>query len=153
MKPVRQFYNDNAHIFIHGDEHFSDIFRLHFLSGGKRDLTEFSNAVHEQSDLVTKMLFNKIDAHLCILNHIVQQGGNDTLVIHTEIQKDLRNGDRVHDIRLAGAAFLILVRLFGDIICLFDFFGIILRILLYLFKKSGKAVVKIAKYSIFLSGI
>ncbi len=99
------------------------------------------------------MLFNKIDAHLCILHHIVQQGGNDTLVIHTEIQKDLRNGDRVHDIRLAGAAFLILVRLFGDIICLFDFFGIILRILLYLFKKSGKAVVKIAQYSIFLSGI
>ena len=55
----------------------------------------------------------------------MQQGCLNTFGIHTEIDQNFCHGDRMRDIRIARSAHLSFMRLFRQLICLFDSFQIV----------------------------
>ena len=141
MKPVGKLDNNNTHVLIHSYKHFSDVFSLNLFPCGKRDFTEFCNAVNKQFNVGTELLFYIIKRIFRIFNNIVKQSAYNTLVIHSEFKQNFSHCNRVHNIRLARAPFLVFMRLFCKFIRFFYFFVIILWVLFYLFKKIIKPVV------------
>ena len=55
-----------------------------------------------------------------ILDDVVQQAGDDRRRIHAELDELACHGDRMDDIRLAGLAHLVLMRVKRKFVALFD---------------------------------
>ena len=111
VQPVAQFDDHNADILAHRQQHLAQVFCLTILHVGEFDLGQLGDAVHQQGNFIAEFLTDLGNAHRGVLRHIVHQGGGNALAVHTQLHQDLRDAQRVADIRLAAAAALVAVRL------------------------------------------
>ena len=119
MQAVRQFDDDHADILCHGKEHLPQILRLHLqLILGIAELSQLSDAVHEESHFFTELSRNIIQRHFCIFHRVVEHPRHDGLFIHLKVRQDDPHPERMDDIRLPGFPHLVLVSFLSDPICL-----------------------------------
>ena len=61
----------------HRDDHLAEILGLLFLAARKSDLRDLGHAVNQTRDLFPEEALNLVERSAGILNHVVQQPGND----------------------------------------------------------------------------
>ena len=125
VQAVRQLDDDDAYILCHRQKHFPHIFRLLLLARCKADLSEFCHTVDQQRHIGTKLLFNRLACDIRIFHNVMQQRGLDTFAVHTQVDKDNRNRNRMRNIRLAGNAALPIMSVIGKLIGCHDLFAVI----------------------------
>ena len=121
VKPVRQLDEDNADIFCHCKEHFSQVLCLfiHFICGIAQ-LTQLGDSIYQQCHLITKFLCQVFCSHRCILYHIMKKTCCNTFLIKLQICQNNCHTKRVNDIRLTGFTHLSVMGLFCHLVCFFD---------------------------------
>jgi hypothetical protein len=83
-------------------------------------LVQFGDALHEVGHLGAELDTELIPGDPCVFDRVVQDGGGDALVIHPHAGEDLRHGDRVQNVRLAGFPRLAAVGRFACLVGLED---------------------------------
>ena len=101
VKPVRKFYQNNANIFCHGKQHFSDIFYLLLFAGIERKFVQFGNAVDKLHDVFAELFFYLIYGYGSVFYRIVQKCGDNGVRITFVRRKNLCDMNGVRDIRLS----------------------------------------------------
>ena len=72
VQTVGQLDDNDTDILCHSDQHFTDIFRLLFLTGGIRYFTEFGNAVNQFGNFLSEQTDNFRQRNRCVLHDIMQ---------------------------------------------------------------------------------
>ena len=78
------------------------------------DLVELGDAVDEHRDLVAEVGAELVERVVGVLDRVVQQRGGHRRRADAEVGEDLRDRERVRDVRLAALALLALVGALGD---------------------------------------
>ena len=103
---VRELDHDDADVAHHGEQHLAKALRLRFLAVLELDLIEFADAVDEFGDDLAE---DRGDFRLRgrrVLDHVVQDGGDQGVGVEPEIGEDVGDRDRMSDVRLARDALL-----------------------------------------------
>ena len=118
VQTVGELDDDDADVLGHGDEHLADVLRLLLLVSRQRDFTEFGDAADELGDLIAKGRGKVFEGNVGVLDRVVQDGGDDGLVVHAEVKEDARDCDRVHDVGLTGITALVFMGLRREVVSL-----------------------------------
>ena len=114
VQSVAQFYNHDADILAHGQQHLAQVLGLAILHIRELDLGQLGDAVNEQRDLGAELLLDLGHRDRRVLGHIVHESRGNALAVHAQLHQNLRHRKRVTDVRLAAAAALLAVGLFGQ---------------------------------------
>ena len=128
MQAVGELDEDNADVLCHGEEHLAQILELLLLLGVAQH-SQSGNTVHQLRDRRAELVFDFLVAELGVLDAVMQEGGADGVGIETHLDHDLRDRDRMDDIRLAVAALLPLMGGGGALVGGADLLDIGLRVL------------------------
>ena len=109
MQPVDELDEDDAHVLRHRQQHLADVLGLLLLVAAGAVLGQLRDSVDETADLRSKPLLDVFDAVVGVLGDVVQQRGNDRVLIEAEVGEDLRHGQWMADVGLAADALLISV--------------------------------------------
>lgn len=112
METVSELDQEHPDVFRHRDDHLADGLGLGALA--VLDLVEFGDAVDEHRDLVAELGGEVGQRIPRVLDRVVEQCGRDRPRSEAELREDLRDRERVRDVRLAALALLALVLLLGD---------------------------------------
>ena len=99
---VGELDDEHAHVTAHGDHHFADGLSLCRIT--VLHLRKFGDAVHEPGDGIAEFGTALGERVIGVLNRVVEQPGCHDDRPHAEICKNLRDGQRVDDIRFTGFA-------------------------------------------------
>ncbi len=116
VQTVGELDDDDADVLRHGDEHLADVLRLLLFVSRQRDFAEFGDAVDELGDLIAEDVPDVVQGDIGVFHGVVQDGGDDGLVIHAEIEQDARDRDRMHDVRLSGITALVFMGLRSELV-------------------------------------
>jgi hypothetical protein len=100
VEAIGQLNDDNPDIADHGEQHFANVFGLVVFAIGKLDFIEFGHALNDVGDLLAKTAANLLSGNVRVLDSIVEQAGSNRGGIHLEVGQDLRNFERMNDVRL-----------------------------------------------------
>ena len=117
VQTVGQLDDHDADILRHGKQDLHDILRLLLLLAEGRDFGELCHTVHEHRNIMSKTLFYIVQRGGGILDNIMQKRRTERIGIHTEFQKDIGNGHRMDDVRLARRTHLPLMTLCRKLVC------------------------------------
>ena len=106
MQSVREFYNDDSDILSHRHENLFEVFRLFFLLRFKLDFIEFRNALDEFENLFAELFLYVALRNGSIFDYVMQKSRGNGIIIHSEVDKDLRDSHGMSEILLAGRALL-----------------------------------------------
>ena len=116
VQAVGQLDQNDANVTGHGHGHFLEVFCLGFGLGDKLHLCQLADTIdhlgHTFAELCGQCLFGNAG----ILDHVVQHGGHQALVVHVHFGKDGGNRQRVGNVMVTTAAQLAIVSLFGVIV-------------------------------------
>ena len=114
VQPVGQLDQHHADVLRHGDEHLADGLRLLLFAGEEVHARELGNAVYHQRNFAAEVLLDGLHgAAVHVLDTVVQKPGGDRRGIEHQVGQNQRHVGGMREIRLAGHALLILVRVFG----------------------------------------
>ena len=111
VQAVGELDDEHPDVFRHRDDHLA-----HGLGLGAvavLDLVELRDAVDEHGDLVAEVGPHLVERVVGVFDGVVQQRRRDGLRSDAEVGEDLRDRDRVRDVRLAALALLALVGALG----------------------------------------
>ena len=91
----------------HRDDHLAD--RLGLRAVAVLDLVELRDAVDQHRDFVAELRRQLVEAVVGVLDGVVQQGRGDRLRAEPQVGEDLRDRERVGDVRLAALPLLSVV--------------------------------------------
>ncbi len=94
---VGQLDQHHADIFSHGDEHFPQGFRLLLLPGSKIKAAQLGHPVDQGGGLLAEECPDLLQGDRGILDHIVEQPGNDGRQIEAQLGQDHRHPQGVGD--------------------------------------------------------
>ena len=103
VQTVCNLDENNADVLAHGKEHLTQIFHLFLFQGAVLHAGQLGNTVHNIRYGFAKQLGNLVIGTVCILDTVVEQGGNDRFTVQTKFRYNLRYMERMGDI---GAAIL-----------------------------------------------
>ena len=110
MEPVREFDDDDADVFSHGEEHSANVLGLQItVDGGwvRRvlgDVLQLRRAVHKLCYVRAKAALQFVVGHAAIFLHVVQKRRDDRVGIELKIGNGEGGIERVNDVRIAGLA-------------------------------------------------
>ena len=114
VQPVGDLDHQHPRIAGHRDDHLAD--GLAFGGGAQHHLVQLGDAVDEVADLVAEVRGQLLQRVAGVLDGVVQQGGDQRGGVHAEFGEDVRDRQRVGDVRVAGAAHLVGVPLLGHLV-------------------------------------
>ena len=117
VKPVRQFYQDNANILRHRQEHLTEALYLLFFLRLELKSAEFRHAIDKTGDLGTELFGNIVERDTCILCYIVQKSRADRDRINTKCRQYLRNTKRMCNIFIPALSELVAMCNISELIC------------------------------------
>ena len=115
VQSVGDLDEDNADVLRHGHEHFAEVFHLLVLAARKLHAGELCNALDDVGDLGAELPGDVLVGDGGILNAVVQQRGNDAVLVEPHLRADLRGGDAMGHIRRARLALLPAVGTVGQL--------------------------------------
>ena len=80
------------------------------------DLVELGDAVDEVGDLVAELVGQLLERVAGVFDGVVQQRRDQRGRVHAQFGEDVRDGERMRDVRVAGLAELAGVPLLGDVV-------------------------------------
>ena len=104
VQPVAQLDEDDPHILGHGHEHLAQVLHLLVLPGGVLHPGQLGDALHQVGDLGGEQAGDVVVGGIGVLNAVVEQGGNDGVLVQLQLVDDLGHGDGVDDIGLPALA-------------------------------------------------
>jgi hypothetical protein len=107
VQAVGELDDEHPDVLRHRDDHLADGLGLRRVA--VLDLVELRDAVDEHRDLVAEVGAHLVERVRGVLDRVVQQGRRRRLRADAEVGEDLRDRDRVRDVRLAALALLPLV--------------------------------------------
>ena len=113
VQPVGELDQKHAHVIGDRQQQFAEIFRLLGLFGDEVEFFELGQPLDQPADVVTEQAVDFGTRGLGILNGVVQEGRRDGRVVELEVGENGRDLDRMGEIRIAGCAPLLTVRLHG----------------------------------------
>ena len=113
MQTVRQLDQQHAQVLAHGEQELAQVFRRALVLGHHLDLGELGDAIDQPRNVGAEELLDLLDRGQRIFHGIVEQRGDDRLLIELQLGHQARNLDRVAEIRIARGAFLGSVLLYG----------------------------------------
>ena len=128
VQAVGELDEDDADILCHREEHLTQILELLLLLGVAQH-AQARNAVDELRDRRAELVLDLLVAEFGVLDAVMQECGADGIGIETHLDHDLRDRDRMDDIRLAVAALLPLMGGGGTLVGGADLLDIGLRVL------------------------
>ncbi len=114
VQPVGDLDHQHPRIAGHRDDHLADGLALG--GGAQHHLVQLGDAVDEMADLVAEVGGQRLQRVAGVLDGVVQQGGDQRGGVHAELGQDVGDGQRVGDVRVAGAAQLVGVPLLGHLV-------------------------------------
>ena len=99
MQPVGNFDENDADVLGHGHEHLADVLHLLVLDAGVLHARELGDALNDVGHSRAEGARNVGVGQRGILDHIVQQRGDDRILIQAHVHRDIRRGDAVCHIR------------------------------------------------------
>ena len=115
MQTIGEFHQKNPDVLGHRHNHLANGLGLRVVT--VFDLVELGHAIDEHGNLFTKVFTELIERVVSVFHCVVQQSSNDGDGANPQVGEDLRDGQRVGDVRLAALAGLTLMRLLGDLVC------------------------------------
>ena len=109
VEPVGELDQDDPDVLGHRQEHLPDVLGLLLLVAVGAELGQLGDAVDELGDLGPETLLDVGQAVLGVLRDVVEERRLDGDRVDPELGQDLRRGDRMRDVRLAGRPLLALV--------------------------------------------
>ena len=113
VQPVGDLDEDDPDVLRHGHEHLAQIFHLLLFHRGILHARELRDALDEVCYGLAEHAGDLLKARVGVFQTVVQQRGCDRVGVQTDLRHDLRHGQRVDDIGLAGFAQLVLVLFVG----------------------------------------
>jgi hypothetical protein len=98
---VRELDHDDADIPHHREQHLAKALRLGFLAVLELNLIEFAHPVDELGDDLAEDGGDFGLRGRRVLDHVVQDGRDQRIGVQPQIRQNVRNGDRMRDVRLA----------------------------------------------------
>ena len=115
VEPVRELDQDDPDVLGHRQEHLSDVLGLLLLVRVGTEFGELRDAVHKAGNLGPELILDVGEAVFGVLRNVVEQRALDRHRVDPEVGEDLRRGDRMYDVRLAGDALLAVVGLHREV--------------------------------------
>ncbi len=127
VQTVGEFYDDDAHVMHHGQEHFANVFRLPRFRREHIEAANLGDAFDKLGGLLAKSFLNSCDRKFGVFDDVVENGGGEGGGIHLHVGENVRNFKQMRHVRIAGAAELIAVALCGDFVGAADYPGVFRR--------------------------
>ena len=140
MGAVSELDDQHADILTHGQNQFAKVFsllvvRLHLNPG------QLGHAINKPGNFIGKFIGDGVERNARILNHIMQEGGDDAGLIKPHIRQNIGNLERVGNVGVARCPQLAVMRLAGKFIRRTNHPAIHIRVVAFdLRDKSGCAV-------------
>ena len=115
VEAVGQLDEDDADVLRHREQHLADVLGLLLFVAMGGEARQLGDAVDEMGHLGTEALLDVRQAVLGVLRDVVEQRGLDGDRVDPQLGHDLRRGDGMGHVRLAGRADLALVRRNGQV--------------------------------------
>ena len=113
---IRELHHDDANVAHHGEQHFAEALGLRLLAILELDLIELADAVDEIGDHLAEYRHDFRFGSRRVFDYIVQDRGDQSVGIELEVGKNVRDRDRMGDVRLARNALLTLVALGAEVV-------------------------------------
>ena len=110
MQPVGELDENDADVARHRQQHLAEIFRLRLFLRLKLDAGDLGNAVDQPGDVGAEFLGEFFLGGAGVLDDVVQDGGRQRARVQAHGRQDVRDRDRMVDVRLAAAPALAGVR-------------------------------------------
>ena len=114
VQPVGDLDHQHASIARHRDDHLAD--RLALGGVAQLDLVELGHAVDEVAHLRAELGGQCLERVAGVLDGVVQQRRDQGGGVHAKLGEDVGDGERMRDVRIAGAPQLIGVPLLGHLV-------------------------------------
>ena len=109
VETVCKLDHDDADVVRHGEEHLTEILSLLRLLGRELDLADLGHTIDDVSDFRSKKLFDTVERNQRVLDNIVQKSDADRDGVHLHLGQQIRDLQRMRQVRLAGRAHLSLM--------------------------------------------
>ena len=104
VQAIGELDEDDTDIVRHRHEHFLKIRRLLFGVRFEFDLREFAQTVDDRCDLVAKLRTDFFLAGFRVFDNVMQHRRDERVVVHVHFGEDVRDFERVLDVRFAALA-------------------------------------------------
>src|SRR5450830_2105969 len=113
VQPVGELDKNHPDIPGHGHRHLLEVFRLGFGLGLEVHLGQFADPIDQFGHGVAKLRAERFLGDAGVFDHVMQHRGHQALMVHVHVGQNIGHRKRMGDIRLAAAAALAVVGLFG----------------------------------------
>ena len=128
VEAVGELDDEDADVLRHRDEHLAHRRGLLCFLRVEVDALELRDPVDDARDVGAEVVGEVVERDRGVLDRVVQQRGRDRHVVETEVGEHERDTDGVRDVRVAGAAHLVLVGVARDLVRVLDERGVGLRV-------------------------
>ena len=109
VEPVGQLHEDHADVVDHGQQHLPEILGLTLLARRELDRAELGHAFDHMGHVRPEELLNALDGRLRVFDDVVEEAGGDGHDVELHVGEEIRDLERVDEVRLPGVADLSLV--------------------------------------------
>ena len=113
VQAVSELDQDHADVACHGHGHFLEVFSLGFGLGLEVHLGQFADPVDQFGHGFTELRLQRFFGDTGVFDHVMQHRSHQALMVHVHVGKNICHRKGMGDIRLATAAALAVVGLFG----------------------------------------
>jgi hypothetical protein len=120
VQPVGELDEDHAHVARHREQHLAEVLGLRVLQRGELDAVDLRHAIDQLRHGLAEALRDLGLGGGRVLDDVVQDRGHQRLRIEVPLREDLRDRERMRDVRLAALAVLAGMRRARDLVRLLD---------------------------------
>ena len=102
MQTVGQFHQQDTHVPGDGEDEFAQVLGLARVLGLKLQSRQLGHALDQRGDLLPEPLGDVVAGGGGVLDHIMQQGGDDGRRVQPIVGQNARHLDRMGEIGIAG---------------------------------------------------
>ena len=102
MQAICQLDEYHADIARHGQHHFAKIFCLRLEFGFEFNVGKFADAIDQFGHFLAELIDELFLGRGGVFDDVMQQGRDETLMVHAHFRQDARNRDGVVDIGFTG---------------------------------------------------
>ena len=113
VQPVGELDQQHPHVLGDGEQELAQVLGLLGLARDEVELLELGEALDQVADVLAEQLVDLGAGRLGVLDGVVQQRGDDRRIVELEVGEDRGDLERMGEIRVAGGAQLLAMRLHG----------------------------------------
>ena len=106
VQTVRHLDEDDADILCHGEQHLAQVFHLLLLDAGILHARQLRDALDDVRDGGAEVAGNVLVREARVLDAVVQERGDDGVLVKAHLRRDDRRGNAVGDVGRAVLALL-----------------------------------------------